>query len=123
MSRSLNRVLIIGNVGGEPRLTATNSGTPVCSFSVATNRSWRPRGSTEKREETEWHYVVAFAGLAERCSQILTRGTKVFVIGRLQNREFTEPTGEKIRKTEIVASEIIATDKRKENKSAGQQAI
>jgi len=113
--RTFNRALIIGNVGGEPKFTSTsNSNVPVCTFRVATNRTWTPSGQQEKREETEWHYVVSFAKLAEICYQILTNGTKVFVAGRVQNRELTNDKGEKFKKTEIVASEVIALDKRKQ---------
>lgn len=110
-------MLIIGNTGEEPRISSTNSGSYICSFSVATNRSWLPRGATGRKEETQWHSVVTFSKLAEICSQIITKGTKVFISGRLQTREFTDLSGEKIRRTEIVASEVMALDKRKNNKA------
>lgn len=113
--------MIIGNVGGEPKFTLTNAGVPVCTFSVATNRSWLPKGATERREETQWHHVVAFNKLAEICSQILTKSTKVFVSGRVQNREVVNPKGEKSRITEIVARDVIALDKRKELRLRLQQ--
>lgn len=116
-SRTLNRVIIIGNVGGEPRLTSTNAGAPVCTFNVATNRSWLPRGATERREETQWHHVVAFNKLAEICSQVLTKGTKVFVSGRVQNRQVVNLNGETLRRAEIVASDMIALDKRKDTQT------
>lgn len=112
-SRCLNRIMIIGNVGEEPRLSSTKRSNPVCTFSVATNRSWTPKGSIEKKEETQWHYVVTFNKLAEICSQILTKSTKVFISGRIQTREFTNLEGQKVRKTEIVAFDVIALDKRK----------
>lgn len=106
--------MIIGNVGEEPKLTSTGVGTPVCTFNVATNRSWLPKGATERREETQWHHVAAFNKLAEICSQVLTKGTKVFISGRVQNRQLTNANGETFRKTEIVASDMIAFDKRKD---------
>lgn len=112
-SRSLNRVMLVGNVGQEPRLASTNTGAPVCSFSVATNRSWLPRGATERREEVQWHQVVAFSGLADICSQILTKGTKVFILGRIKSNKFVNPEGLEIKRTEIIASQVIALDKRK----------
>lgn len=112
-SRCLNRVMIIGNLGEEPRFTSTKSGTSVCSFSVASNRSWTPKGSKERREETQWHNVVTFNKLAEICSQILTKGTKVFISGRIQTREFTNLEGRLIKKKEIVAQQVIGLDKRK----------
>jgi len=110
--------MIIGNVGSEPRVASTNTGVPACTFSVATNRSWLPKGATERREETQWHYVVAFNKLAEICSQILTKSTKVFVSGRVQNREVVNPKGEKFRKTEIVARDVIAFERRKDIQTA-----
>jgi single-strand DNA-binding protein len=108
--------MIIGNVGEEPRVTSTNSGTSVCTFNVATNRSWLPRGATERKEETQWHHVVAFNKLAEICSQVLTKSTKVFISGRIQNREITNVKGEILKRTEIVASDMIAFDKRKDSR-------
>lgn len=113
-SRSWNKVMIIGNVGEEPNILSTNTGIPLCTFNVATNRSWLPKGATERREETQWHHIVAFSKLAEICGQILTRGTKVFISGRLRNREFANPKGETFRKTEIVAADVIALEKRKD---------
>ena len=91
----------------------------MCTFSVATNRPWLPKGANERREETQWHYIVAFNKLAEICSQILTKSTKVFVAGRIQNRELVNPKGEKFRKTEIVARDVIALDKRKDAQQEG----
>lgn len=117
-SRCLNKVVLIGNVGEEPRLTYTNNGSPVCTFKMATNRSWRPQGASEKKEETQWHFVVAFSKLAEICSQILTKGTKVFVSGRLQTRRLTSQNGEKFKKVEVVARKVIGLDKRKTNQDA-----
>jgi single-strand DNA-binding protein len=114
-SRTWNKAMIIGNLGGEPRLTSTGSGTPVCTFTVATNRSWIPKGSSERREDTEWHYVVAFGKLAEICSRILTKGTKAFVSGRIQNRRIVSQDGEEKRRTEIVAANLIALDRRKDS--------
>lgn len=112
-TRCLNKVTIIGNIGEEPRLTSTSNNTPVCTFRVATNRSWTPKGETEEREETEWHYVVSFGKLAEICKQILQQGSKVYIGGRIQNRDLTNSEGESFRRTEIVASEMIALSKRK----------
>jgi len=107
--------MIIGNVGEEPRFTSTNSGNSVCTFSIATNRSWLPKGETERREETQWHNVVVFSKLAEICSQILTRGTKVFISGRIKSRRITNLLGEEIKTTEIVGLNVLALDKRKSN--------
>lgn len=106
--------MIIGNVGNDPRLSATQNNVPVCTFSVATNRSWLSSGASERKEEAQWHNIVAFNKLAEICSQILTKGTSVYISGRLQNRKFRNQNDEEQRKTEIVASEMIAFDNRKD---------
>ena len=112
-SRCLNKVMIIGNVGEEPRFTSTNSSNSVCTFTVATNRSWLANGETERREETQWHNVVVFSKLAEICSQILTRGTKVFVSGRIKSRKITNLRGEEVKKIEIVGLNVLALDRKK----------
>ena len=108
----INKVMIIGNVGEAPRIISVKPGRPVCNFSVATNRSWLSRGETERKEETQWHNVVVFNKLAEICSQILTKGTKVFVSGRLQGRKITDRQGQEIKKIEIAADQVIGLDKR-----------
>lgn len=113
-SRSLNKAMIIGNVGDEPKLSSTSNGVGTCAFSVATNRSWLSKGENERREETQWHHIVAFDKLAEICNKILTKGTKVFISGRIQNRQFEDANGETARRAEIVASDMIAIGKRKD---------
>jgi single-strand DNA-binding protein len=107
--------MIIGNVGQDPKFTSTTNGTPVCTFSLATNRTWYSGASDEKREETSWHNIVAFSDLAQICEKILAKGTKTYVLGRLQNREFTDSEGNRVNKTEIVALDIIALEKRKDS--------
>jgi len=120
-SRTFNRVILIGNVGQDPKLTSTSGGTPVCTFSLATDRSWTPSGSDERKEKTEWHYVVSFGRLAEICKTILQQGTKVYVSGRLQNREFTNDDGSTTRKTEVVARNVIGLNKRKDTKTVSKE--
>ena len=113
--RDLNHVMLIGNLGDEPKLTTTSKGAAVCTFRLATNRSWLAKGEEERREETEWHGIVAFGGLAEICPQLLAKGTKVFIGGRIQNRELTNDQGEAFKLTEIVAEDLIILDKQKSN--------
>src|SRR5215211_7253032 len=85
MAGSLNKVLLIGNVGRDPEMRYLQSGEPVTTFSVATNRRWTgPDG--QPREETEWHNVVAWRRLAEQCNEYLAKGRHVYVEGRLQTR-------------------------------------
>lgn len=120
-SRTLNRAMVIGNVGQEPKITSTSNGTPVCTFSLATNRSWYSSASNERKEETNWHNVVAFSDLAQTCQKILKKGTKAYVSGRMQSRDFTDADGKKTTKTEIVAFDVIALEKRKDNKKDEQK--
>lgn len=113
-SRSLNKVQLIGNVTRDPELRYTPNGTPVCSFGLATNRSWMPEGGTERREETEFHKLVAWNKLAELCSQLITKGRKIYVEGRLQSRSWETPDGEKRSATEVVIEDMMLLDARPE---------
>ena len=119
-TRSLNKAVIIGNLTRDPELRYTPSGTPVCSFGVATNRSWLPSGSDERREETEFHSVVAWSKLAELCAQLLSKGRKVYIEGRLQTRSWETQAGEKRTKTEIVAEDMIILDSRHKKRNLSQ---
>ena len=108
MARTLNRVQLIGRLGGDPDMRITTSGMPVTTFSLATDRQWQDReGNT--REETDWHTVVAWDRLAQICNDHLTKGRLVFVEGRLRYRSW-ESNGQKFYKTEIVASDMLILD-------------
>ncbi len=110
--RSLNKVMLIGNLTRDPELRYTPSGTAVVTFSVATNREWTLE-SGEKREEVEFTRIVAWNKLAELCSQLLTKGRKVFVEGRLQTRNWTAQDGSQRVTTEVVISDMIILDSRR----------
>lgn len=112
MSRGLNKVMIIGNLGRNPEMRYTPSGRPVTSFSVATSRSW-VNAEGERREETEWFNVVTWGNLAEICKQHLTKGQQVYVEGRLQTRGWEGQNGKKHYRTELVANEMIILGERK----------
>ncbi len=86
MSRGLNKVMIIGNLGREPEMRYTPSGRPVTTFTVATSRSWNTADG-ERHTETEWFNVVTWGNLAEICKQYLTKGQQVYIEGRLQTRQ------------------------------------
>lgn len=107
-SRSLNKVLLIGNLTRDPELRYTPQGTAVCTFSLATNRTWTPSDGGEPQEATEFHRLVAWAKLAEICSQILYKGRRVFIEGRLQTREWTDAEGRPRTTTEVVIDNMIA---------------
>lgn len=104
-SRSLNKVFLIGNLTRDPELRYTPQGTPVCSFGLATNRSYVTDG--ERREETEFHRLVAWNKLAELCSQLLKKGIKIHIEGRLQTRSWQTPDGQQRQTTEIVVEDMM----------------
>ena len=110
MARSLNKVELIGNLTRDPELRYTPAGTAVCTFGLATNRQWSVEG--EKKEEVEFHRIVAWNKLAELCSQLLAKGRKVYVEGRLQTRRWTGQDGVEKQTTEIVISDMIILDSR-----------
>jgi len=111
-SRSLNKVQLIGNLTRDPELRYTPQGTAVCTFGLATNRAWTTEAG-EKREETEFHRIVAWNKLAELCSQLLFKGRRVFVEGRLQTRSWVGQDGNQRQVTEIVIEDMIILDSRR----------
>lgn len=110
MSRSLNKVQLIGRLGGDPQMRYTSSGTAVTSFSIATNRQWQGKDGN-LQEETDWHSIVAWDKLAQICSEHLTKGRLVYIEGRLQTRSW-EQDGQTRYKTEIVANDMLILDTR-----------
>lgn len=118
MARSLNRVQLIGNLTRDPELRYTPSGTAVCSFGLATNRSWNT-DSGDKHEETEFHRIVSWNKLAELCSQFLVKGRKVYVEGRLQTRSWTTQDNQQRSVTEIVIDDMILLDSAQGRSQAG----
>lgn len=113
MSRSLNKVMIIGHLGRDPEMRYTSSGKPVTTFSVATNRTWSS-ASGERHEETEWFTVVAWGNLAEICKQHLSKSAQVYIEGRLQTRRWEDSEGKKHAAVEVVAGEMILLGDRKD---------
>ncbi|MBI4091658.1 MAG: single-stranded DNA-binding protein [Candidatus Levybacteria bacterium] len=113
MARSLNKVELIGNLTRDPELRYTPQGTAVCTFGLATNRSW-VTDSGEKKEEADFHRLVAWNKLAELCSQLLTKGRKIYIEGRLSNRSWTGQDGAQRYITEIVINDMIILDSRRE---------
>lgn len=118
MARSLNRVQLIGNLTRDPELRYTPSGTAVCSFGLATNRSWTT-DTGEKHEETEFHRIVAWNKLAELCSQFLAKGRKVYAEGRLVTRNWTAQDGTQRNATEVVIDNMILLDSKRPADEAG----
>lgn len=115
-SRSWNRVELIGNLTRDPELRFTPSGAAVCTFSIATNRSFVTDG--ERKEEVDFHRIVSWNKLAELCNQLLKKGNRVFVSGRLQNRSWEGQDGQSRQTTEIVIEDMILLT----SKSGGAEA-
>jgi single-strand DNA-binding protein len=105
-SRSINKVVLLGNLTRDPELKYTPAGTAVCTFGLATNRSWTTQDGQTK-EEAQYHRIVAWQKLAELCSKLLTKGRKVYVEGRITYREYTDKNGQQRNITEIVLDDFI----------------
>ena len=120
MARSLNRVQLIGNLTRHPELRYTPGGSAVCSFGLATNRSWTT-DTGEKKEETEFHNILAWNKLAEMCSQYLAKGRRVYVEGRLATRSFTGQLGQQKTRTEVVIEEMIMLDSKGAGVASGEE--
>ena len=119
---SLNRATIIGNLTRDPELRYTPNGSAVASFAVATNRSYVDRESGEKKDSVEYHDVVTWGKLAEICGQILAKGRKVYIEGRLQTRQWEGQDGVRRQKTEIVAENMLVLDRPREGSAGAGQA-
>ncbi|MBV9567433.1 MAG: single-stranded DNA-binding protein [Hyphomicrobiales bacterium] len=103
MAGSVNKVILIGNLGKDPEVRRLNSGDPVVSLRIATSENWRDKATGERKERTEWHDVVIFnENLGKIAEQYLKKGSKVYVEGQLQNREWQDQQGNKRRSTEVV---------------------
>jgi single-strand DNA-binding protein len=108
-TRSINKVILVGNLVRDPELRYTPQNTAVANFTVATNRSWTGSDGNEQ-ESVEYSRIVAWGKLAEIVDQILKKGRKVYVEGRLQTREWEGQDGQKNRRTEVVAEQVLALD-------------
>lgn len=104
---SLNKVLLIGNLGADPELRVTQGGAQVASFRIATSERWTDKLSGEKKERTEWHRISVWGRQAESCADHLHKGRSVYVEGRLQTREWEDRDGNKRWTTEVNASRVL----------------
>jgi single-strand DNA-binding protein len=103
MAGSVNKVILIGNLGADPEVRRTNDGRPVVNLRVATNESWRDKATGERREKVEWHRVVIFSeGLCKIAEQYLKKGSKVYLEGQLQTRKWQDKEGNDRYSTEVV---------------------
>lgn len=106
MSRGVNKVILVGNLGEDPTVKYMPSGSAVANISVATAESWKDKTTGEKQEKTEWHRVVMFARLAEIAGEYLRKGSQVYIEGRLQTRKWQGKDGQDRYTTEIVANDM-----------------
>ena len=111
---SLNKVMLIGNLGRDPEIRYTPDGSPVANFSLATTDYWTDKNGT-RQERTEWHNIVAWSRLADLSKRFLAKGRQVYVEGRLRTREWTDRDGNKRRSTEIIASQMVLLGARGES--------
>ena len=103
MAGSVNKVILVGNLGRDPEIRTTNDGTKVANFSLATSENWRDRNTGERRERTEWHRVVIFNDrLVDVVEKYLNKGSKIYVEGQLQTRKWTDRDGQERYTTEVV---------------------
>ncbi len=103
MAGSVNKVILVGNLGRDPEIRSTNDGTKIANLSLATSESWRDRNSGERRERTEWHRVVIFNDrLVDVVEKYLSKGSKIYVEGQLQTRKWTDRDGQDRYTTEVV---------------------
>ncbi|MGH7724366.1 MAG: single-stranded DNA-binding protein [Candidatus Eiseniibacteriota bacterium] len=103
---SVNKVILVGNLGKKPELRYTPGGQAVANFTLATNERWGGRDGQPAQERTEWHRIVVFGRTAENCGQYLDKGRQVYIEGRLQTREWQDKEGQKRYTTEIVANTV-----------------
>ncbi len=106
MARGINKAILIGNLGNDPDIRYTASGTAIANISLATAESWRDKESGEQQERTEWHRVVFFGRLAEIVGEYLRKGSQVYVEGRIQTRKWQDKEGNDRYTTEVVANEM-----------------
>ena len=103
MAGSVNKVILVGNLGRDPEIRSMNNGGSIANLSIATSETWRDRNSGERREKTEWHRVVIFnEGLVKIAEQYLRKGSKVYVEGQLETRKWTDNNGVEKYSTEVV---------------------
>lgn len=112
MSRGINKVILIGNLGADPEVRYTQNSTAIANLSIATSESWKDKQTGEQREQTEWHRVVCYRRLAEIAGEYLKKGSKVYIEGKLQTRKWQGQDGRDNYTTEIICNELQMLDGR-----------
>lgn len=126
MAGSVNKVILIGNLGNDPEIRTTQQGSKIANLSIATSESWKDRNTGERKENTQWHRVVIFTEpLANLCEQYLKKGSKVYVEGQLETRKWQDNNGQDRYSTEVVLrpyrGELTFLDGRNDNAGGGYQ--
>jgi single-strand DNA-binding protein len=120
MAGSVNKVILVGNLGKDPEIRRTQDGRPIANLSVATSESWRDKATGERKEKTEWHRVVIFnEGLCKVAEQYLKKGAKVYIEGQLQTRKWTDQSGVEKYSTEVVLQGFNSNLTMLEGRSSG----
>ncbi|MCF6303498.1 MAG: single-stranded DNA-binding protein [Devosiaceae bacterium] len=120
MAGSVNKVILVGNLGSDPEIRHTQDGRPIATFSVATSENWRDKNTGERREKTEWHRVVVFSeGLVKVIEQYVKKGSKVYIEGSLQTRKWTDQSGVEKYTTEVVIQGFNGTLTMLDSRNAG----
>ena len=118
--KGINKAIIIGNLGKDPDVKYTQSGTTLATLSVATSKTWNDKQTGEKKEKTEWHRVIFFDRMADICREYLKKGSKVYVEGEMQTRKWTDQQGIDHYTTEIAGRDMQMLDSRADSASLGQ---
>ena len=121
MSRGVNKVILVGNLGQKPEMRYTATQTAVANLSIATTESWKDKESGENRDKTEWHRVVFFGNLAEIAERYLDKGSSVYVEGKIQTRKWQDKEGKDRWTTEILGNQLTMLGSRNSNDSGSQQ--
>lgn len=120
MAGSVNKVILIGNLGADPEIRRTQDGRPIANLRIATSESWRDKNTGERKEKTEWHRVVVFnEGLCKVIEQYLKKGAKVYIEGALQTRKWTDQSGQERYSTEVVLQGFNSTLTMLDGRSGG----
>jgi len=115
MARGINKVILVGNLGGDPEVRYTPAGAAVANLTVATSETWKDKVNGERKEKTEWHRVILFNRLGEIAGEYLKKGSKVYIEGRLQTRKWQDKSGADRYTTEIIGSELQMLDSKGAN--------
>ena len=124
MAGSINKVILLGRLGGDPEIRLTQDGNKIATFSIATSESWKDKNTNEKKEKTEWHRIVIFSpGLSNIAEQYLKKGSRVYIEGKMQYRKYTDQTGMEKQTSEVALDGYNSNLTMLDSKSDGQSNL